>query len=121
VGLNGFNYKLKLISISIAIINTDFYKPAVKNWNWIIMQKNIIEIKAEQKLPSIVITKATLKIIKAAWKTFAKTPKVTINLRNLKLRLNNYHRQKQRVRLHLVDKSQARHRQNADRNGAYGR
>jgi hypothetical protein len=50
-----------------------------------------------------------------------KTPKVTINLRNLKLRLNNYHRQKQRVRLHLVDRSQARRRQNADHNGAYGR
>jgi hypothetical protein len=57
----------------------------------------------------------------ASKKTFAKTPKVTINLRNLKLQLNNYHRQKQRVRLHLIDRSQARRRQNADRNGAYGR
>jgi hypothetical protein len=59
-------------------------------------------------------------IISPRRENFCKNTKVTINLQNLKLRLNNYHRQKQRVRLHLVDRSQARRRQNADYNGTYG-
>jgi hypothetical protein len=67
VGLNGFDYKSQLISISIAVINMNFYKLAVKGCNYIIMRKNIIEIEIKQRLFSIVITKVTPENIKTAF------------------------------------------------------
>jgi hypothetical protein len=45
----------------------DSHKPMVEGWNWTMMQKDIVEIKAEQRLFNIAVAEATPENIEAAF------------------------------------------------------
>jgi hypothetical protein len=65
--LIGSDYRAQLVSIEVAPIARGTQQPEAEGWNWIIMRKNIIEIEAEQRLPSIAAAENTLMAINAAF------------------------------------------------------
>jgi hypothetical protein len=65
--LNGSDYRAQLISIYLKAENTQLHKSKTKEWNWVMMRPDIVEVKAEQKLERIIITEATPKDIDAVF------------------------------------------------------
>jgi hypothetical protein len=65
--LVGSDYRVQLVSIEVAFIARGTQQPEAEGWNWIIMRNDIVEVEAEQQLPSIAAAKDTLMAIDAAF------------------------------------------------------
>jgi hypothetical protein len=67
LGLIGSDYKAQLVSIEVAFIARGTQQPEAEGWNWTMMRKDIVEVEAEQRLPSIAAAENTPMAIDAAF------------------------------------------------------
>jgi hypothetical protein len=67
LGLVGSDYKAQLVSIEVAPTAQGTQQPEAEGWNWTIIRKNIVETKAEQRLPNDAAAENTPITIDAAF------------------------------------------------------